>query len=127
MKCAKEHKTSECSTSLTRDQIQCALCGENHTSNYKGCRVYKSIATKNKLTAKPNEHPSKAPSNIPAKDPKVVPGKTYADTVSMPILDCKQSDDIKELKDMVKELLSQVSNMMNFMMNILNKLNVSIA
>ena len=45
VKCAKEHKTSECTVALTRDQIKCALCGENHTSNYKGCRIYKTIAT----------------------------------------------------------------------------------
>ena len=128
VKCAQEHKTSDCLVVLTRDQIKCALCGENHTSNYKGCRVFKSVTNKHKPIPTPLEHQSLAPRNVPPQGPIVVPGKSYADTVNnTPLHVNNQSDDIKELKIMVKQLLSQVSNMMTFMVTLLQKLNVSVA
>jgi hypothetical protein len=36
VKCGGKHKLSECKT----NQIKCANCNENHTSNYVGCKIY---------------------------------------------------------------------------------------
>ena len=136
VKCAGEHKTSDCMVTLNRDQIKCALCGDNHTSNYRGCRIYKSLINKNQPVNKPTAFPNLSHKNKSTEVSDIIPGKSYANAVTSnnapavtsniaPALNAHASD-INELKDMVKQLLAQVSNMMNFMVLVLNKLNVTV-
>ena len=46
VKCAGSHKTIQCLIKQKSDHIKCALCGEKHTANYKGCMVYKELRVK---------------------------------------------------------------------------------
>lgn len=43
VKCAGDHKTSECTKKDRNTPATCALCLGNHPANYKGCQVYKEI------------------------------------------------------------------------------------
>ncbi|CAH0384756.1 unnamed protein product [Bemisia tabaci] len=42
LKCAGPHDTSECTKSIEVPPT-CALCGEHHTANWRGCKVYREI------------------------------------------------------------------------------------
>ena len=123
VKCAGNHSTSQCSQQhLNRTQIKCALCGANHTANYKGCTIYKSLKEKIKIsTAKSKNVPKQNASNSQQKE-------SYAEILSKnnsaTNLDQEstQSSDMSELKTMMKQLLSQISNMMSIITLLLNKL-----
>lgn len=43
VKCAGKHKTIDCQLTKQDNNPKCALCGGNHTANYKGCEVYKTL------------------------------------------------------------------------------------
>ena len=43
IKCAGDHASIDCDRKGRTPDVKCVLCGGNHTANYKGCMVYKSI------------------------------------------------------------------------------------
>jgi hypothetical protein len=43
VKCAQQHKTSECPKTDRSQPALCALCEGSHPANYKGCEVYREI------------------------------------------------------------------------------------
>ena len=66
--CAKLHSTANCQHDKTKPEVKkCGNCGENHTANYRGCAVYKTLFQKmtprqraeqqflNKIYKNPNE------------------------------------------------------------------------
>jgi hypothetical protein len=50
LKCAGPHRASDCNAEKT--DFRCANCGENHTANYKGCRMHPDNRAKNKNISK---------------------------------------------------------------------------
>lgn len=57
VKCAQDHKTSDCPKKDRNSPATCALCEGAHPANYKGCEVYKEILSRK--TGK--QRPTKAP------------------------------------------------------------------
>ena len=144
VKCAGEHKTSDCKLSMDRDSTKCALCGGNHTANYKGCMVYKALRVQRfpALRPKPltsnnnkndNNHLSTKGTKdilISAQQSTVMPNLTFAQAAAFnntqnqtqpeitPI-----NNEIHEIKDMMKQLITQMSNMMSIITLLVTKLN----
>lgn len=54
VKCGAEHETKDCLKSPDSPP-NCALCGENHTANFKGCKIYQGLRTKPNIVPK-NPH-----------------------------------------------------------------------
>jgi hypothetical protein len=48
LKCAEFHLTSACEKSKDLP-AKCALCGESHTANYRGCNVYQQLQRRRRL------------------------------------------------------------------------------
>ena len=53
VKCAGKHSSGDCSHPPGADVAKCALCGAQHTANYKGCSIYKAIRAKKFLNKAP--------------------------------------------------------------------------
>ena len=136
VKCAGNHKSSQCSDRLDRKSIKCALCNENHTANYKGCSIYKLLRDKNKTP------PAKFEEAMPAQPTKnnlssniVKPSLSFSQAVSTNLPSSASSieptekltgdNDISELKDMMKQLMLQVSNMLSIINVLIKNLNVN--
>ena len=50
LKCAQDHKTSDCPKKDRTSPAKCALCLGDHPANYKGCEVYKEILKRRSTT-----------------------------------------------------------------------------
>lgn len=48
IKCAGQHKTSDCEKKDRNTPAKCALCLGEHPANYKGCKVYQEILNRKK-------------------------------------------------------------------------------
>lgn len=46
VKCAKDHKSSDCPEGKKINKPICANCGGEHPANYKGCEIWKEIQKK---------------------------------------------------------------------------------
>jgi hypothetical protein len=86
VKCAKDHETSSC-TKPNNTPATCALCGENHPANYRGCVVHREL--QNRRSSKTNTNTTKeatrprtqpppdlSPSSFPQL-PKVAPHSSH--------------------------------------------------
>lgn len=51
VKCGAEHETKDC-PKAPDSPPNCALCGENHTANFKGCKIYQGLRTKPNIVPK---------------------------------------------------------------------------
>jgi len=50
VKCGGQHDSKDC-TKPRHNPARCALCGEDHPANYKGCNVYRNlVATRSNQT-----------------------------------------------------------------------------
>ena len=140
VKCAGKHSTSDCQHHHT-DSIKCALCGEQHTANYKGCPIYKALRAK--------KFPSKLRSGKSKEDAKKVEveksgnndnnenfpeshhkkGVTYAQAVlstNNGLRDNEhhnQASDMQDLKAMMKQLMAQLTNMLQLITLLLSRTN----
>ena len=136
VKCAGEHNSSECMPQLSREKLKCALCAENHTANYKGCTVFKSIIEKAKPRQPENAKPLQSDCKIQPQNEisdRVHNEVSYAEALSKNLSvpfaknnveTAPQSSEMADLKEMMKLLLSQISNMMNMITMLLSKFDV---
>lgn len=146
VKCAQQHKTSECPKRDRSTPALCALCQGPHPANYKGCEVYRQISLRKSHTHKQQVvEKAKIPETIipgfsisPAKENKQdnelrqsYAEKTRAamtkDNTSNSSLEKPQTtDDIKELLLKQTEkfdlLLQQMSTMIGLMTTLINKM-----
>ncbi|KAI5699682.1 hypothetical protein M8J76_005255 [Diaphorina citri] len=60
VKCASNHKTTDCPKTDRNTPATCVLCLEEHPANFKGCSVYLEI-----LKRKTKEHKSSSASTYP--------------------------------------------------------------
>lgn len=51
VKCAGQHKTSDCTKKDRNTPAKCALCLGEHPANYKGCEVYREILDRKKRSS----------------------------------------------------------------------------
>lgn len=140
VKCAGSHKTIQCPIPQKSDNIKCALCGEKHTANYKGCMVYKALKIKRFPTIREKELPpttneqqlvqsQQNPNSQPTKYNYITPNLTYAqatankNTSDTDINTQHKDCDFTELKDMMKQLIAQMTNMMSIITILVTKLN----
>ena len=70
VKCAGGHCTSKCPLKQNCNEVKCALCGENHTANFKGCTVYKKLRAQ-QLERKNDEIAPKATKSNMSTDPAI--------------------------------------------------------
>ena len=136
VKCAGKHKTADCKKLSNDNSTQCALCSGNHTANYKGCEVYKTlkiqrfpkVQNKQLDTNTANSDPKTKPSNV--QDHNLLPNskiqsqESYASVTSKNTNPPTQSvnNDFSELKQMMKEMMSQISSMLNVILTLIQKL-----
>ncbi|KAL1138571.1 hypothetical protein AAG570_008634 [Ranatra chinensis] len=79
VRCGGEHESSTCSKS--RDSAAtCALCGGDHTANYKGCPAYKKLTTTLKNNT-PKTNPPRAALDTYRPIPRPVAAGTPADAL----------------------------------------------
>lgn len=81
VKCAEGHKTADCPKKDKSTHAKCALCLGNHPANYKGCEVYKEIASRRNKARRPITRIQTENKNIPnySQAPKQ-PAYTIAST-----------------------------------------------
>ena len=138
VKCAGKHSSGDCSHPPGADVVKCALCGAQHTANYKGCSIYKAIRAKkflNKAPLKPIgiDRETTNEKGIILNNP-IKKGVSYADaaksdatTVSIVeenLLSQNQTSDMQELKDMMKQLMSQIASMLQLITVLISQSNV---
>lgn len=70
VKCAGEHKTTDCPKKDRNTPATCALCFGDHPANYKGCQVYKEIRAR-KTTWIVNNKTKPVVQNTLAKPPPI--------------------------------------------------------
>ncbi|XP_037929228.1 transcription factor kayak-like [Teleopsis dalmanni] len=119
--------------------VKCALCKENHTANYKGCTVYKTLqikrfpalrAKQQKTTSQNNEIylPTKAVTNLITTTQQNQPAKTYAEIIKshptqpIPINNESNNSEFAELQQMMKRLMTQVANVKHILTILITKL-----
>jgi hypothetical protein len=56
LKCAGDHNTNTC-TKLRTTPATCALCGGEHTANYKDCDIYQKLQAKRRGDKTPSPRP----------------------------------------------------------------------
>lgn len=92
VKCAQSHKTTDCPKRDRNTPAKCALCQGAHPANYKGCDVYKEIATRKtvgKILSKKNseaqeksqQYNSYKAQTTFTQDTKEATQKSYAETL----------------------------------------------
>jgi hypothetical protein len=58
VKCAENHKSSECPKKDRKTLAKCALCSRDHPANYKGCQVYREILERKTNRTRPRKPPT---------------------------------------------------------------------
>ncbi|XP_037930748.1 G-box-binding factor-like [Teleopsis dalmanni] len=142
VKCSEGHKTIDCPMKGKNNVVKCALCKENHTANYKGCTVYKTLqikrfpalrAKQQKTTSQNNEIslPTKAVTNLittTQQTQQIQPAKTYAEIIKshptqpIPINNEPNNSEFVELQQMMKQLMTQVTNVIHILTILITKL-----
>lgn len=97
VRCAGAHSSTSCPLlpiddnveikKIPDDKVKCALCGENHTANYRQCKIrleYKEQKTIGVTLTKRNKPPEAPAHRVPRRitDPQYVSGPTYAQIVN---------------------------------------------
>lgn len=145
VKCAQQHKTSDCTKTDRTTPAKCALCQGAHPANYKGCEVYKEILAR-KLAPQLHQK-TKEPHNVVHVEENIgnKPKRTYAATIrkntSPPSENLDDPPNWQKKKDKVTDtekstiekmlikqneqfqmILQQVSTLMQLMTKLLEKL-----
>lgn len=63
VKCGGDHRTKICTKNKT-SLAKCALCMGNHTSNYKGCQIFKALLKPLKTTHSKLQNPNPVPTHF---------------------------------------------------------------
>ena len=133
VKCAGKHKTVDCSKKNDENTPKCALCAGNHTANYKGCEIYKTlkiqrfpkVQRKQQSAINPNiENSTKIPTIQSVQPNTNEQNESYASVASKTINNTPNviNNDFSELKQMMKEMMSQISSMLNVILSLIQKL-----
>ena len=96
--CGELHRTSECPKKGLSDKnvIKCGNCNENHTANYRGCKVYQhlkqTIALKKQALRNPTKNPFTTAEFISQRLPAtpVVPSVSFASALKSSALNQQQ-------------------------------------
>lgn len=133
VKCAGDHLTKDCSRKVKDKHVKCVLCSENHSANYKGCKIYKELREK-KFPHLRNKQSQKNPPGFAQPSYQLrQPNLSYAQVVSdkqEPLLFASQngqvshnqSDDICELKNMMKDMMKQIIPLVNLLTTLVSKM-----
>lgn len=147
VKCAENHKTSECMKVDRSTPAKCALCLGDHPANFKGCQVYLEIEKRksgrvSKRTETPiirnnDRNAQNRNSNAYNNVTKYSNGRTYAETLRNENPQHPSSDQAKMESPKVNPsiielltnqaqktdlLLQQISTLLNLMTTIIQKL-----
>lgn len=138
VKCAESHRTADCPKTDRNSPAKCALCFGNHPANYKGCEVYREIASrKNKIRvstkerrAEDNKNPEQTESQqLPETDREPTnTKKTYAHVLKnnqqYPHVEPTQvvQDLLIKQSEKIDMLLQQISTLMGLMTKLIDKL-----
>jgi len=131
VKCGGNHLTTDCTKAQTIDknELVCGLCNETgHPANYRGCRIYKEILTKRKLTTKTNNFRARATNKNTSENDAILPlnsdatkKSSYSSVArsgnknfpeSMPIT-TETSDMMKRLEKIVQDQQLQMQQILN--------------
>lgn len=141
VKCALQHKTSDCQKKDRNTPAKCALCFGSHPANFKGCEVYKEILqrkfdkgnkphTKNhvltnnpmkgKLTQE-NYDKKEQSHQLPTDNPT-----SYANTAKCNLTHNDQRHSVEELllkqSEKIDTLLQQISSLMGLIVTLVDKI-----
>ena len=118
MKCAGKHKTADCKKPVSDSSTQCALCSGNHTANYKGCEVYKTLKIQRfpkvqnkKLDQNTENSVTKTkPPNVQTQNPqpnsRLHPQESYASVTSKNTNSHTTPNDFSEFNQMQTDLFN---------------------
>lgn len=138
VRCGDIHKSIECPHPKTDYNIKkCSNCGENHTANYRGCRVYVHMKNAAKATRKPtyaNYRPSFFPalnmdraSNDNVNLPQVLQNPqymTYANVTRNNEAPTQLPPPPNSIEKLVETMNSFMINMQNMMQNMMTNQNM---
>ena len=139
VKCAGNHKTVDCTKTKDDNSTKCALCSGNHTANYKGCEIYKTLKVqrfpkvRNKQLNNPsNISPTQNVDSIDTSKQNKMnpsneknPSESYATVLAKNTMNQAPNtsiNDFSELKQMMKEMMAQISSMLNVILSLIQKL-----
>lgn len=135
IKCAGNHKSSECSRKERSDSVKCVLCNGNHPANYKGCSVYKDLQKhkfpplRNKTATQKEEIEAKKETKTSEQSKQTfrlptTPIPSYASAVKN--TETVKEDapneplsDIKQVMEMLKQIVHQMSCLTNLIVNLM--------
>lgn len=133
VRCGDVHRSSECPHPKTEVSCKkCSNCGENHTANYRGCKVY--LELKNKAVVKRPIYNQYRESNFPSLPQPTIPqqanSKNVAQTKSKFPDAFSYADALKEgiptahsnSQNSIETLIQTMSNFMANMQNMLQQL-----
>lgn len=146
VKCGEGHKTSDCPKKDRNTPAKCALCFCDHPANYKGCQVYKEIASRklnhSKTTAQGNDakhNTTQAPGKPPQDRSRtnlqhrsqqsyadVAAGNPFNTNVTLDVRNVTQQSSLEQLlvkqNEKIDHLLQQISTLMGLLTTVINKL-----
>lgn len=132
IKCAGDHQSAGCPRKDRSEPVKCVLCGENHTANYKGCRVYKELQKQKypSLRAKVTDARSTNTEKLNHSKPEQPRNETsYADALKKqshpeddpnPQAFTEDPNDMKQLINMFKQIMTQLCTMTNLLTNLMS-------
>ena len=89
VKCGGQHDSKDC-TKPRHNPAKCALCGEDHPANYKGCSVYKNlVTTRNNQTRINNPYQQHSVPYLNPQRPTTTPTTSNKQPPPYPILSYK--------------------------------------
>lgn len=119
--CSDKHLTNQCDKDKNDKSAKlCNNCGENHTANWKGCKVYQVLLERlnpkqrrEQRTAN-NIQRNKLSTANQFRDLNVIKGTTYANVVSGKV----NNDESVNVNDLVKLMFAMQTNMQALQSNI---------
>lgn len=119
--CSDKHLTNQCDKDKSDKSAKlCNNCGENHTANWKGCKVYQVLLERlnpkqrrEQRTAN-NIQRNKFNTTNQFRDPNVIKGTTYANVVSGKVNNAESVN----VNDLVKLMFAMQTNMQALQLNI---------
>lgn len=121
VKCGSDHLTEDCTKSKT-SPAKCALCMGNHTSNYKGCQIFKALLKRRKITQSKPQNPIPVPTSLHLQNTPPPPKTSYASVTNsknIPLLNIHAIDN--PLTKFLSELSSLITPLITLLSAVLNK------
>jgi len=130
-KCGGPHNSKDCSKRKDTP-AKCALCGGNHSANYKGCELYHNIIKGNNIHRTPPTRSPPKPTAVPDHTTTLnnLPNqqRSYAEVVGNRVQQDENSAStlktfLEDFKLLFAQLLQQNSLILNMLTTLLNKPN----